>query len=220
VVLLSLSVKTFIRTTPYNNELSFAHTAIKEAPGYYLLYFRVADILANQGFYKEALPYYNKAYFLRGKVEKICANRAYCNLQLNNYKEAIEDYKCAVSFGKYHYEYPLNLIQCYYNVGDYENAMKELFVLKTNSPENVPAGLEEKISVKIVATELRQINDSILANPKDAAWLNERARYYYEHGMLQQSADDLKQVINFAPNDQSYKDNLKIVLEQLQATGR
>jgi tetratricopeptide (TPR) repeat protein len=211
VIIVVLSIKSFLRINAYKNEETFLSYGVKEAPSYFLFQAQYAGLLSSKGNFSEALPYYDKVIALRPDKAEFFNDRGHAHFALGQYHEAISDISRAIQISGFSEEYYFNRCMAYAAAGETENAMKDLYVLMKCCRERVPQELKNEVGTKWRAI-MKQLNEQITANPNNGTLLFKRANLYFDTGQKKLGFADLEKAMALSPGNPEYR---KLYQEQI-----
>lgn len=214
-LILIFSIKTFSRMAIYKTENSFIEAGLKEAPEYYFFYAVKGDNLLKQKKYLEAITYYNSAIKIQPTRPQLFSSRGYAYNEIGKMTEAIADFSKSIDFSKGNPDMYLNRCLAYKKAGDYENALKDLNILKQNSPQTIPPGLEQELTQLFYDFLSDKINGQITKEPQNAELYVRRAKLYISKNNFQAALDDVKHACELEPNNSLFKKFLNQINSRL-----
>lgn len=209
LLIILFAARSYVRMDVYKNEELFLRAGVKESPGFYLFHFQLGDNFAGRGRNDSALLCYNTAIALRPDKSMMHSNRGSALYALGRYQEAIADYSEAIKHSPaLDYRFHLNRCVASVKFNQYEQAMKDLVILKSCCQPQIPANLEAAVTdrwQRIMEGMTRRVS----ADPKNPALFYRRATLLFTSGWEKEGLDDLRTACALAPDNARYKKALE-----------
>lgn len=203
IVCLFYLAKTYHRLSVYKNELTYINTGIDECPNHYLFYLQKADLLAKQSNYSEAIPLYNKAISLRPNYAQALSNRGMAYLNTRAYTKAIVDFSEAIKAGGFNELFYVNRCLALYKNRDFENAMKDLIILKKCCHESIPPDLEKEL-MKHWIEQMDGLMKQLYKERNNAELFYKISKMYFDIEMESEAEKYIHQALMLDPNNETY----------------
>lgn len=201
----------FTRANAYKDQLAYIERAVNECPDNYFFQFRMADHLFAEKDYKGAIDHYSKAIELQPSKGMFFNNRANAYTAIGNKVAALRDFDSAIVRSNHAPGVYMNRLATLLKFNEIELAMSELKKLKLCCQNMIPPEMEKEINYKWNVLGFQKINEKLITQPNNPILYANRAKLYYDRGMIKESVADLEKACLLDPANAELRKYLDIV---------
>jgi tetratricopeptide (TPR) repeat protein len=201
----------FTRANSYKDQLSFIERAVEECPDNYFFQFRMADHLFAEKNYKGAIEHYTEAIALQPSKGMFFNNRANAYTAIGNKAAALRDFDSAIVRSNNAPGVYINRMATLVKFNEIELAMSELKKLKACCQNMIPPEMEQEIMYKWNVTGFKKINEKLITQPNNPILYANRAKLFFDRGMLNESIADLEKACSLDPANAELKKYLEML---------
>ncbi len=203
----------------FTQAMEYYQKALSINPNSWEAYYDIALCKTNLNNDSGAINDYTSAAFINPKENvNIYINRGHLNYKLLKYKDALADYQTALEMNPSNHTLIISICECYRNLGNSEEALKEANKLIEADPKFALAYSERgylKIKMNKFQEAIEDLNKGLDIDSTDPLMYNNRAHAELELKEIEKALIDVEKSIQLNPkNSFAYKIRAKIFIER------
>lgn len=164
--------------------------------------FALAESMAAEKRFEEALPYYSKSVELAPRETKLRVGRAECLIKLRRFTQALQDAESAVAIAPHRIDLVQLCVSIQYNLGHYTKAIELADQILSKHPDYAESYYLRARSLSALGNNWRAVEDftaAEMASPDNSGYILSRAESLLALHLPDSALDDVNSVLRLHP---------------------